>query len=43
MQAALMYITEYETAQQWERDPQYDKQQVLQRLQIIYSKADKVK
>ena len=43
MQVALMYITEYETAQQWERDPQYDKQQVLQRLQIIYSKADKVK
>ena len=29
-QAALMYITEYETAQEWERDPQYDKQQVLQ-------------
>ena len=43
MQAALMYITEYETAQQWERNPQYDKQQVLQRLQIIYGKADKVK
>ena len=38
-----MYITEYETAQEWERDPQYDKQQVLQRLQIIYGKADKVK
>ena len=38
-----MYITEYETAQQWERNPQYDKQQVLQRLQIIYGKADKVK
>ena len=31
-QAALTYITEYETAQEWERDPQYDKQQVLQRL-----------
>ena len=30
-------------AQQWERDPKYDKQQVLQRLQIIYGKADKVK
>ena len=43
MQAALTYITEYETAQQWERNPQYDKQQVLQRLQIIYGKADKVK
>ena len=40
---ALTYITEYETAQQWECDPQYDKQQVLQRLQIIYGKADKVK
>ena len=43
MQAALTYITEYEIAQQWERNPQYDKQQVLQRLQIIYGKADKVK
>ena len=43
MQVALTYITEYETAQQWERNPQYDKQQVLQRLQIIYRKADKVK
>ena len=43
MQAALTYITEYETAQQWGRNPQYDKQQVLQRLQIIYGKADKVK
>ena len=42
-QAALTYITEYETAQEWERDPQYDKQHVLQRLQIIYGKADKVK
>ena len=42
-QAALTYITEYETAQQWERDPKYDKDQVLQRLQIIYGKADKVK
>ena len=38
-----MYITEYETAQQWERDWKYDKQQVLQGLQIIYGKADKVK
>ena len=43
MQAALTYITEYETAQQWERNPQYDKQQVLQWLRIIYGKADKVK
>ena len=42
-QAALTYITEYETAQEWECDPQYDKQQVLQRLQIIYGKADQVK
>ena len=42
-QAALTYITEYETAQEWERDPQYDKQQVLQQLQIIYGKADQVK
>ena len=38
-----MYITEYETAQQWGRNPQFDKQQVLQRLQIIYCKADKEK
>ena len=43
MQAALTYITEYETAQEWECDPQYDKQQVLQRVQIIYGKADQVK
>ena len=43
MQAALTYITEYETAQQWGRNPQYDKQQVLQRLRNIYGKADKVK
>ena len=42
-QAALTYITEYKTAQEWERDQQYDKQQVLQRLQIIYGKADQVK
>ena len=31
-QAALMYISEYETAQNWESDPQYDEQQVRQRL-----------
>ena len=43
MQAVLTYITEYKTAQEWEHDPQYDKQQVLQRLQIIYGKADQVK
>ena len=42
-QVALTYITGYETAQEWERDPQYDKQQVLQWLQIIYGKADQVK
>ena len=42
-QAALTYISEYETAQRWESDPQYDAQQVRQRLQIIYGKADQVK
>ena len=42
-QAALTYISEYETAQKWENDPQYDEQQVRQRLQIIYGKADQVK
>ena len=42
-QAALTYISEYETAQKWESDPQYDEQQVRQRLQIIYGKADQVK
>ena len=42
-QAALTYISEYETAQKWERDPQYDEQQVRQWLQIIYGKADQVK
>ena len=29
-QAALTYISEYETAQKWESDPQYDEQQVQQ-------------
>ena len=29
-QAALTYISEYETAQKWESDPQYDAQQVQQ-------------
>ena len=43
MQAALMYIREYELAQQWEDNPEYDRQEVLQRLQIIYGKADKVR
>ena len=42
-QAALTYISEYEMAQKWENDPQYDGQQVQQRLQIIYGKADQVK
>ena len=39
-QAALTYISEYDTAQKWESDPQYDQQQVRQRLQIIYGKAE---
>ena len=43
MQAALTYIREYESAQQWEGNPEYDRQEVLQRLQIIYGKADKVR
>ena len=42
-QAALTYIKEYETSQKWEQDPQYDAQQVQQRLQIVYGKADKVR
>ena len=42
-QAALTYIKEYETSHQWEQDPQYDAQQVRQRLQIVYGKADQVK
>ena len=41
--AALTYITEYEHAQQWQQDPKYNKQQVLQRLQIICGKADKAR
>ena len=43
MQAALTYIREHELAQQWEGNPEYDRQEVLQRLQIIYGKADKVR
>ena len=43
IQAALTYIKEYETSQEWERNPQYDTQQVRQRLQIVYGKADQVK
>ena len=42
-QAALTYIKEYETSQEWEQNPQYDAQQVRQRLQIVYGKADQVK
>ena len=42
-QAALTCISEYDTAQKWESDPQYNQQQVRQRLQIIYGKADQVK
>ena len=42
-QVALTYISEYETAQEWENNPQYDKHQVRQRLQTIYGKADQVK
>ena len=42
-QAALTYIKEYETSQEWEQNPQYDIQQVRQRLQIVYGKADQVK
>ena len=30
-QAALTYITEYKTAQEWEHDPQYDKENVRRR------------
>ena len=42
-QAALTYISEYETAQKWESDPKYDAHQVQQQLQIIYGKADQAK
>ena len=42
-QAALTYIKEYEASQEWEHNPQYDVQQVRQRLQILYGKADQVK
>ena len=42
-QAALTYISEYDMARKWESDPQYNQQQVRQRLQIIYGKADQVK
>ena len=42
-QAALTYIKEYEASQEWEHNPQYDVQQVQQRLQIVYGKADQVK
>ena len=42
-QAALTYLKEYETSYRWEQDPQYDAQQVRQRLQIVYGKADRVR
>ena len=42
-QAALTYLKEYETSYRWERDPQYDAQQVRQRLQIVYGKADRMR
>ena len=42
-QAALTYIKEYEISQEWECNPQYNAQQVRQRLQIVYGKADQVK
>ena len=42
-QAALTYISEYDTSQKLESDPQYNQPQVRQRLQIIYGKADQVK
>ena len=42
-QAALTYIAEYEAAQHFQNDPQYDRHQVQQRLQIIYGKVDKVR
>ena len=42
-QAALTYIAEYEAAHHFQNDPQCNKQQVQQRLQIIYGKVDRVK
>ena len=42
-QAALTYISEYDATQKWEGDPQYDQQQVRQRLQIVYGKANQVR
>ena len=42
-QAALTYLKEYETSSKWEQEPRYEAQQVRQRLQIIYGKADKVR
>ena len=40
-QVALTYITEYKTAQELERDPQYDKQQVLQRYRLFTARQTK--
>ena len=42
-QAALTYISEYDATQKWDGDPQYDQQQVRQRLQIVYGKANQVR
>ena len=42
-QAALTYISEYDATQKWEGDPQYDQQQIRQRLQIIFGKANQVR
>ena len=42
-QAALTYISEYDATQKWEGDSQYDQQQVRQRLQIIFGKANQVR
>ena len=42
-QAALTYILEYDATQKWEGDSQYDQQQVRQRLQIVFGKANQVR
>ena len=42
-QAALTYISEYDATQKWEGDSQYDQQQVRQRLQIVFGKANQVR
>ena len=42
-QAALTYISEYDATQKWEGDAQYDQQQIRQRLQIVFGKANQVR